>query len=89
MNNKPGPSFADISSSVVSVCEPVSLNSSVTPQFSNDIGLFIDKASSLADNVKCDLLSNHLKPEQTYECLIDRSNKKFQYSWFSKLPWLV
>ena len=89
VNNNPGPSFADISSSVVSVCEPVSLNSSVTPRFSNDIGLFIDKAPSLADNVKFDLLSNHWKPEQTYEFPIDRSNRKFQYSWFSMFPWLV
>ena len=38
---------------------------------------------------KCDLLSNHWKPEQTYDFPIDRSNRKFQYSWFSKFPWLI
>ena len=52
VNNSPGPSFTDISSSVASVCEPVSFNSSVTPWFSNDIELFVDKAPSLADNDK-------------------------------------
>ena len=77
VNNNPGPSFGDISSSVVSVCEPVSLNSSVTPRFSSDIGLLIAKAPSLADNLKFDLLSNHWKPVQTHEFPIDRSNRKF------------
>ena len=64
VNNSPGPSFTDISSSVASVCEPVSLTSSVTPRFSHDIGLFTDKPPFLLTRKKCDLLSNHWKPEQ-------------------------
>ena len=71
VDNYPGPSFIDVSSSVVSVGEPASVNSSVTSRFKSDAGLFVNKAP-LADNLKFDLLSNHWKTDQTYEFPTDK-----------------
>ena len=61
----------------------------VTSRFSNDIGFFIEKASSLSKNAKYNLLCYVWNPSENYKFPLDEYKRKFQHSWLAKFPWLV
>lgn len=51
----------------------------------SDIGLYINSAKQISDDVKYNLLMNHFKPTETYDFKADASGRRsFRHPWLSR-----